>query len=327
MRPSIGFSLIELIVVIAIISLLMAISMPALAGARERSEYARWQAYSHSLRTHPDLLAYYNFEHETYSDKLFNAAVGDALRANYSSEQFDGVIDTPNWTSQGRWTGKPALSFIPELYSRGVRISPKTGSTHTKEITVMGWVRFFGPPSHDDVIADKRVRKDNNRCWSLEFHGDNLRWQTSSNGLAGGRVRLKTDVRDMYGLWMHFAATFDGNEMRLYINGGLRDQGLQSKIIESTQPIYIAGAGANGARDKLNALMDELAIFRRALTLQEIRQHYLVGEPGNYTSPRGFDDDGNNGHGNDEDGYDEGNPGNGDGGPGNGGPGGNGNGS
>lgn len=280
----------ETLVVLGIIALILALMRPALAQARERSEYVEWQAYSHSLRGDQDLIAYYNFEHDTHGDRLLNAAVGDAMDGRYGSDQFDGEIDSPNWTEQGRWPGKPALSFVPSQYSRGVRVEPKTGSTHTDTITVMGWVRYFGPPTHSDIIADKWVTSGNQRSWQLYFQSGELRWSVSNNGKNSGRVKIRTDVSDMYGQWMHFAATFDGEKTRLYVNGGLRGRKSQTGIHRSNLPIHIGGGGRSGASGKINAIIDELAIYRKALSVDQIREHYLVGEPHEYVSPRGFRD-------------------------------------
>ncbi len=302
-RKQPGFTIIELRVVISIVSIIIALVLPALALTQERAHYVRWQGFSHQLRVDPDLIAYYNFEHETHGNLLYNAAVGD-VAIRYDSDSFHGDIDFPDWTQSGRWTNKPALSFVPALYTRGVRVEPKIGTTSTDRITVIGWIRFFGPPTGSDVIVSKWNSGDDQRSWCLDFHGDDLCWRTSGDGTAGGEVELKADIAAYYGMWVHFAATFDGSEVKLYVNGARRDQDSQTGLLDSDQPIYIGGAGSSGAAGRLNGIIDELAVFSRPLSRTEIRQHFQMGYPSSNASPPGADDDdqvGNGGGGDDDD--------------------------
>ena len=85
-KSSRGFSIVELLVVMSIVALLIAILLPSLSRARERARYLRWQAYSHGLRSDPNVVMYFNFEQqdgtETHSDGtpiLWNRAGGDAM--------------------------------------------------------------------------------------------------------------------------------------------------------------------------------------------------------------------------------------------------------
>ncbi len=172
---------------------------------------------------------------------------------------------------------------MPSLYNRGIRIEPKIGTTHTDQITVMTWVKFFGPASGADVIAQKGSG-GSDHSWKLKFYGDRLWWLTTtavdtSRCRRTRNVELKTSVRDLFGQWMHIAATANGERIKLYVNGQLRESARQTDLNRTELPLHIGGGGASGSRHLINAVIDELAIFRTALSESEIKEHYRVGRP------------------------------------------------
>lgn len=57
-----GLSLIEVLVVVAIISVLLWLISGAYIALTTQARYARWAAYSNSLRVDEDLVAYWTFD-------------------------------------------------------------------------------------------------------------------------------------------------------------------------------------------------------------------------------------------------------------------------
>ena len=70
---------------------------------------------------------------------------------------------------------------------------------------------------------------------------------------------------------MHIAATYDGTEIRLYINGVLESsQPASFQIAANGLPLHL-GAGNNGNR-AITGAIDDARIYDRALTAIEIQQ-------------------------------------------------------
>lgn len=78
------------------------------------------------------------------------------------------------------------------------------------------------------------------------------------------------------GRWDHLCAVYNGTNINFYVNGVFRDTVTDTNALaNSAQPFCI------GARDTgygfFDGSVDEVAIYTNALTLDQIRMHYLVG--------------------------------------------------
>jgi len=275
-----AYTLIELLVVIAVVAVLMAIALPALAAAKQRADYARWQAYSHGMRSDQDLVAYYNFEQELRFDTLKNVAMGDPHDMTCAPEKLDAQIDTPDWSAYGRFAGKGALTFTPSRFRTGVMIDPTAANLSPDRFSLIGWVRYDAQ-NNRSALASRWGSSGRDRGWRLEFVDDHLQFQASSNGRGGRRhsATIGADVVDYHVLWMQFAVTFDQVEVKLYINGELRDSAALEGVFDNDDPIFIGGGGSNGRSRRLDGAIDEFALFKRALDSDEIRDHYNAGRP------------------------------------------------
>jgi hypothetical protein len=72
--------------------------------------------------------------------------------------------------------------------------------------------------------------------------------------------------------WHHIAATYDGSKVRLYLDGNLDKEYVQTGIPTGIEIITI-GRRSDGA-EPFNGLIDEIKIFNTSLTEKEIKSEY-----------------------------------------------------
>jgi hypothetical protein len=104
----------------------------------------------------------------------------------------------------------------------------------------------------------------------------------SGSGLAfasatSGKVRARAAVAA--NRWSHIAATYDGRQVRVYVNGDLdTTAGATAQTAPGKASLSIGGSGKRGFR----GMLDDVRIYSRALSEQEIRGDMLtrVGLPG-----------------------------------------------
>lgn len=80
------------------------------------------------------------------------------------------------------------------------------------------------------------------------------------------------------GAWTHLAGTYDGSSLRIYVNGvnEATEYPLRPLINDNIQPLKFGTSLAS----YFNGVIDEIALYDRALTSEEIEQHYLNGLQG-----------------------------------------------
>jgi hypothetical protein len=79
--------------------------------------------------------------------------------------------------------------------------------------------------------------------------------------------------------WYHLAATYDGEVVKIYVNGHVQKEYLALKIKDSPEPLCfgdILERRSNG----FDGTVDELAVYHRALTADEVDAIYRIGASG-----------------------------------------------
>lgn len=81
------------------------------------------------------------------------------------------------------------------------------------------------------------------------------------------------------GVWYYAVGTFDGTNMRLYVNGILEDtQNISTHLpLSRGTPLYMGIGQPSGPGQFWNGLIDDVRIYSRALSMNEINQLYKLG--------------------------------------------------
>ncbi|MDD3666884.1 MAG: lectin-like protein, partial [Bacteroidales bacterium] len=150
-----------------------------------------------------------------------------------------------------------------------------SGST----ITVEAWVylREFGHPSLDANIANLLKGGDENIVLRIGDGGqpNNMpQWVVKINN---DHKRLNANARISLNTWYHLAGVYDGQEMKLYINGKLDKSQSQTGTLTTTAQSF----GLGGIDRYLNGQMDEIRIWNDARTAEEIRENMCKTLTGN----------------------------------------------
>jgi len=133
----------------------------------------------------------------------------------------------------------------------------------TEALTLEAWVKLTAV---DFSSFPAVVRKDG--CYALRFSGRSLGlllW------IGGTPVMLHSQKTDwLAGQWYHLAGTYDGSQMRLFIDGEEDGKSPQAQTGQIDVSPMNCGLGSAGGHYSLNGVLDEVRIFNRALTPEEV---------------------------------------------------------
>ena len=101
-------------------------------------------------------------------------------------------------------------------------------------------------------------------------HGNNINLYGWSNDLILSNASTTNT-------WYHYVCTYDGSEMKLYLNGTLL--GTKIASLNTTGTNAYIGTAAGSSLNSVNALVDELQIYSGALTQAQVTYLFTVGGP------------------------------------------------
>jgi hypothetical protein len=138
-----------------------------------------------------------------------------------------------------------------------------------EQLTVAFWIKSPGFTDGYEGLVTKgddawRIHEGDGSGY-VEFHVDDA---------GGGGTTLRSTQWITDDVWHHFAATYDGTTMVIYIDGVLDISAPASVTIpDNDSPVTIGTNGHHTGR-VFNGLMDEVRIYDRALTAGEVAQLY-----------------------------------------------------
>ena len=141
----------------------------------------------------------------------------------------------------------------------------------SSEVTFSMWIRPESL-SHDDPRFISRATgvKDEEHWWMLSTSSrDRLRFRLKTRGET---AVLKSAPLLQPRRWQHVAATYDGNAMRIFLDGAIVAEQVKRGAIDpgGGVPIAIGNQPAGAGVRPFHGILDDVRVYRRALSLDEI---------------------------------------------------------
>jgi hypothetical protein len=291
-RLSLRFTLVELVVAVAVCGILTGLLIPAVLKVRQKAKYFRWQAFNYEINLSEDTLINYNFEFDDFlvnhqgelKPAIYNGACGSA-QIDGSQALCHGILmNSPEWGyGNGRWSFKNSLMFDGRNdYIKLVDSKQANFDPGSDDFTITTWVKI------DDPCIQYIFSKAKNNAISQYFmhYNGNKMWIGAGdpgNGGSGGSTKGHWGVDLDPDKWYHFAfVNRVGKGAELYLNGELLGNigAAESGTVNDAEFLIGALDGENHvARQNFGGEMDEFMVFKRALMPSEIKNHYKKGNP------------------------------------------------
>jgi len=110
--------------------------------------------------------------------------------------------------------------------------------------------------------------------WQLRYNapgGNFMGFQFDAD--PGGSTWIDVGEKLNPGEWYHIAGTFDGKEIKCYLNGVEKSKGQIAGILSTPDTFFI---GQDGWVNVFNGAIDEVKMYKRALSKDEVMQNYTA---------------------------------------------------
>lgn len=201
---------------------------------------------------------------------LFNEGTGSIVKDSSASKN-DGKIYGATFVEGKRGS---ALSFDGNDY---VEIPHQASLSPRSAFSIAAWINPVSNTKYQKIIYKSL---GSNTDYSIIQGGQNnigFSFKTGINAMTGYTAANSVPS----GTWTHVVGTYDGSRMKIYINGKLvYNSKVSGKINQHAEPLRIGG-GVNSTNNNFKGMIDDVYIYDRALTAEEVLNHYQT----EYTEP------------------------------------------
>lgn len=154
----------------------------------------------------------------------------------------------------------------------------------TPYVTVAGWVKpeGFGSGNFASIFSRGNNADDSGITLGYAGYDDlgqgQLECKVNAQKADGSAIKIlnitRGDDKLKAGVWSHVACTYDGQLVSIYINGSLRTTAPGPGVMVNGSPSYIVVGKNINSEGGINAEVDEVSYWNRALTASEIANLY-----------------------------------------------------
>lgn len=171
------------------------------------------------------------------------------------------TLSSASWTSSGHTN-----SAITNTASSSVGASGTVPAVTTAAVTLMAWVKPLDLTSGSTHFACGVVESNGNSdivLWTQrgDFGTSNV---LQANVRISGNLTACNGSALTVGTWYHVAVTYDGSNIRLYLNGSLVTTVANTGSLSLGTTLYVAGANASAAVDT-DVVVDDVRYYSEVL--------------------------------------------------------------
>lgn len=308
------FTIIEMLLAIAIIAILSAILLPGFSESRARARFVRWLQFNKQCSTDPTCVINLNFQ-EGEGGILTNSAQGHEAEGFNASEYNGNVIGDYEWGSGRWWKGKNALQLDGSSTFIEFPGTEHVNFAGENDFTVMISLKFDRLNKWDGIFGKCYMRNavngypqyalyfdnsDNaNKKDSKMFQMDIGRTSVSFDDVSvDGRKVMPINSKTWYQLVMRNKVVDGKQVVDVFINGvklqstykntgtGQADRDEARLAVGCIRWLVKDNGNSNDAENRapegkpdnfLKGKIDEFLVYNRALTDNEIKAHYQMG--------------------------------------------------
>jgi len=212
---------------------------------------------------------------------LFDEEKGDVAKEPING--LDGTLNgDPKWVN-GKFGG--ALEFNSTNW---VEVEDNPLLDITDQLTLMAWAN---PTSEKQIEYAKIVAKLKDKPkgvdypYQIAFQMDGGAGLAATANVGGQGVATEPTIKGFTG-WAHLALTFDGKALKLYMDSKeVASAAAVGKLPTTDTPFFIGGRAADSPQ-KFEGVVDEVRLFKRALSQSEIQALMEKGDAAQAVAPK-----------------------------------------